>query len=126
MKRTLSSIPALMACCILSLCSGCAGMAGLNAKSDHHGGVVVYETEGAYPRAVARVDSEGNRFVLPPKSGEIERGAGGVDAVSESLDANVNANYSGPSDGEFWLAFTVVYLIVLLIEVIISAIDEAN
>lgn len=124
MKLTLKSLPALLACWVLCLTSGCAGMSGITAKSDNQGGVVVYDTQGSMPRAVARVDAEGHRYVLAPK-GEIERGGGGVESLSESLEAAVQ-EYCGPSDGEWWLAFTVVYLIVLLIEVIISAIDEAN
>jgi hypothetical protein len=120
MKLTCRSLLALFACVILCTTNGCAGISGISARSDNHGGVVVYETEGAYPRAVARVDSDGQKFYAAPKPGEIQRGAGGVDVVSENLTAG---QYCGPSDTEFWLAFTVVYLIVLLIEVIIAAVD---
>lgn len=119
------SVPALCTCSILCMTSGCAGMSGLVAKSDHQGGAVVYDKHGPYPRALARMDAQGNRYVLAQPPLELERGAGGVDAATETLASTAHA-YCGPSDGEWWLAFTVVYLIVLLIEVIIAAIDDAD
>ena len=121
MKLTCKSLPALLACWILCMTSGCAGMSGMTAQPDNHGGVVVYDTQGPMPRAVARVDAEGHRYVLEARS-EIERGGGGTESLDESLDTTA-ASYSGPSDAEFWLIFTVVYLIILLIEVIIEAVD---
>jgi hypothetical protein len=125
MRMTWKSLPALMACWIVCLCSGCAGTHGLSARSDNFGGAVVYDTSGPMPRAVARIDADGNRYVMKSDSIGIERGGGGVETAEQS-GSDIAQAYCGPSDGELWLAFTVVYLIVLLIEAIIAAIDEAN
>ena len=125
MRMTLKSLPALLACWILCLCSGCAGTHSLGAQSDNHGGYVIYDTSGTMPRAVARVDADGNQYVMKSGATGIERGGGGVESTEQSLAESAQA-YCGPSDGEWWLAFTIVYLIVLLIEGIIAAIDEAN
>ena len=128
MHKSVKSIPAFLACWIICLTSGCAGMAGVCVKSDNNGGAVVYDIQGPHRRAVGRLDARGNSYVLPPKEGEIVRGAGGMNLVEEALDraARNHRRHHHIESWEWALSWTIIYLIIILIELAIYAAEDAD
>ncbi|KAA0210222.1 hypothetical protein EDM80_13445, partial [bacterium] len=123
MGQTFRAVPAFLACAVLSLCSGCSSLGSFQQRPDGSGGSVLYLSDHGRPRAVARLDSDG---VVHRDSqlSNLERGGGGLamDGVEDA--AKGHGGHGHREAWEWLLCFTIIYLIIILIEMAIEAAEE--
>lgn len=123
MGQILRAVPAILACLVLSLSSGCSSLGHIQQRPDGSGGSVLYRTDHGRPRAVARVDADG----VVHRDGQImnlERGGGGLilDGVEDA--AKGHRGHGHREAWEWLLCFTIIYLIIILIEMAIEAAEQ--
>ncbi len=129
-RRIWSFVPAFVACVVMCLSSGCAGMGQLRREPDGSGGFNVYQMEGGTRVELAHVNESGDIEYRDPRLVEgargVEREAGGLtdgrtlrDAVKHTAEGHC------PDAGEsWWLFFTVVYFFIWAIWAICDACSE--
>ncbi len=123
MKPNWKAVPALVACMLLCMSTGCAGLGDFHRRPDGHGGQVIYELREGRQIDVALVHKDGSVERAPAAAGSIEMGGGGIlDNAAENL-AQGHHRHSRIHAWEWALSWTIIYLIILLIRL---AIEEAE